>query len=90
MAEIRATLDSVGWAILAKLKREEALCSAQIALNVAGDDEEKRVHRALYHNLMSIVLFKGMFDSELSSTQAIPAEQLPNNILPVVDDGSIP
>ena len=76
VAALGDMFDQPGWGVFMRLRRFEARTSAQIALGLGSDDDDRKMHRALYHGFMGDLTLQERLEGAVRVGDAKPLGEI--------------
>jgi hypothetical protein len=73
---LRDVMEHPGWGVFMSIRQIELESSRDNGLSLAASEDERMMHRALYHGFLNDVTFKDRFDEEMASCVPVEKEEL--------------
>ena len=81
--------DSEGWRVWMDMKRINALASAEIGMGLTSEENDRIMHRAVYHALLTDLAAREEYKKNLSETEAVGPDELDVDVKTPPDLGTV-
>lgn len=73
---LRSMMEHPGWGVFMKHRNIEMEASRDKGLSLIGDDEDRIMHRAVYHAFMNDLTYQERFNDEMANCKPVTRELL--------------